>query len=49
MMGREAKQKHAPVTHLSPSWANELNVFYSRFDKTNFCTERDEVSNSIPQ
>ncbi len=49
MMGREAKKKHAPVTHLPPSWANELNIFYSRFVNTNFCTERDEVSDSIPQ
>ena len=40
MMGREVKQKCALSSHLShsPSFVNDLNVFYSRFDEKNLST-----------
>ena len=49
MMGRETKQKHTPLSHPSPSFANDLNVFFSRFDKNDFSAERDSVCSSIPE
>lgn len=47
MMGRETKQNRTPLSHSSPSFANDLNVFFSRFDKNDFSAERDRVCRSI--
>jgi len=47
MMGRETKQNRIPLSHFSPSFANDLNVFFSRFDKNDFSVERDSVCRSI--
>ena len=40
MMGRETKQKRTPLSHPSPSFAYDLNVLFSRFDKNDFSAER---------
>ena len=48
MMGRETKKKRTPLSHPSPSFANDLNIFFGRFDTTDFSTERDTVCRSIP-
>lgn len=47
MMVRETKQKRDPPSHPSPSFAHDLNVFFSRFDKNDFSAERDSVCRSI--
>ena len=49
MMGRETKQKRSPLSNPSPSFPNELNNFFGRFDKNDFTAERGRICKSIPE
>ncbi len=46
MMGRETQKQHSLPTNIG-SFANELNHFYSRFDKTTYAVRADQVCSHV--